>query len=111
MTTRKNVLMLLLQEAKKQKLKWLVQQHGENLFPNDDEDPDDYDNWEFTNNISKTVDYVKNIYNEADIIFSDHTWARYIKQNKQHSEEDISDYVVCNWLDDFSNNLSKSHPC
>ena len=111
MTTRENVLMLLLQEAKKQKLKWLVQQHEENLFPNDDEDPDDYDNWEFTNNISKTVDYVKNIYNEADIIFSDHTWARYIKQNKEHSEEDISDYVVCDWLDDFSSNLTETHPC
>ncbi len=108
MTSKANVLRLLLQEAKKQNLKWLVQQSGENLFPNED-DPDDYDNWQFTNKINGTVDFVENIYNQAVIIFSDHKWVKYIKQYDEHSAEDISDYIVCDWIDNFCDRLTETH--
>ena len=115
--TKANVLRLLLQEAKKNNCKWLVQQEGENLFPNDD-DPDDYDNWQYTENIKETIKYVENIGNHASIIFynksmkEQHGWALYIKHYDEHSEEDISDYSYgtnLEWLDDFSANLEVTH--
>mgnify|MGYP003134629747 FL=1 len=105
-----NVLRLLLQEAKKQKLKWLVQQGGANLFPNED-DYHDYDNWKYTNKIKETVDFVDNIYNEAYIIFDKGGWCRYIKQYDEHSCEDLSDWTTNHtWIDDLSNRLEQTHP-
>jgi len=108
--SRANVLRLLLREAKKRKLKWLVQQGGENLFPNED-DYYDYDNWKYTDKIKETVDFVEDIYNEAYIVFNEKGWCRYIKQYDEHSCEDLSDWTTnLSWIDDLSNRLEETHP-
>ena len=109
-----NVLRLLLREAKKQHLYWLVQQSGENLFPEQDHHNEighrvDYDEWKFTDDIEATIKYVEDIGNMAAIVFSDHYWAMYCKHYNDHSAEDLCDYLVTPWLDKFADRLYETH--
>jgi|DEB0MinimDraft_10_1074344.scaffolds.fasta_scaffold11028_5 hypothetical protein len=99
-----NVLKLLLEEATKRNLKWLVQQSGEVLYP-DQVNPYDEKKWKFTDKIEETIKYVEDIGNMAHIVFSDYCWAYYIKHYSDNSIEDLSDYLVTPWLDKFSDRL------
>ena len=110
MPKKVSVLKLLLEEAKKRQLSWLVQQGGQNLYPNEDEYYD-YDNWKFTQNVKETVKFVENIFDEAHIIFDKGGWCYYIKQYDYHCCEDLSDWTTNHtWIDDLSDKLMESHP-
>lgn len=107
MKVNQDVLEILLQEAKKRKLKWLVQQGGANLFPNEDS-KHDYANWVYTDDIEKTVEFVKDIGNYAHIVFDKGGWVLYIRQYHNPSPEDISDYTTdLTWVEKLSDDLDE----
>lgn len=107
MALKTNTLKLLLEEAKKHNLKWLVQQDGANLFPNED-DYYDYDNWKFTKDVQKTVAFVKDIGNDAYIVFDKGGWVRYVRQYNEPDVEDIADWTTSlTWVDELSDRLEE----
>ena len=107
-----NLLRAVLLEAKKNNLKWLLQVSKENVYPNND-DYDDYDNWQYTDNVKDTVKEAEDYFNCVDVIFNDGQYVRYIEQYEDKScIENISDYTVQvgkDWLDAFINNLEQKY--
>ena len=102
---KENLLKKVLQEAKKQKLKWILQSLGENLFPNEKENLDYYniDKWIYSDNINKTLKFMEDIGNHADIVFNNGDYIRFIDHYQDLSEiENFSDYTIENkWIDQF----------
>jgi len=102
---KENLIKKVLQEAKKQKLKWILQSLGENLFPEKEENLDyyNYDRWVHTDNINKTLKFMNDIGYTCDIVFDSGDYIRYINHYQDLSDiENFSDYTIENsWIDEF----------
>ena len=113
---KKHLLKEILEEAKKNKLGWIVQEQGENLFPNcqENDDRESYDDWVFSKDIKATLKFVDNLGGTADLVFSDWSWLRYINQYGSHKEIDnISDHTTNTesntWIDILCNRLQDNY--
>jgi len=113
---KKHLLKEILEEAKKNKLGWIVQDQGENLFPNcqENDDRENYDDWVFSKNIKETVKYIESLGGTADLIFSDWSWLRYINQYGSHQEIDnISNFSTNHksdtWIDILCDRLQDNY--
>ena len=102
---KENLIKKVLQEAKKQKLKWILQSLGENLYPEEEKNLDyyNYDRWVYTDNISKTLKFMNEIGYTCDIVFNNGDHIRYINHYQDLSDiENFSDYTIKNsWIDEF----------
>ena len=105
-----NLLKLVLKEAKKNNLKWLFQVSGENVYPNNDQ-PDDYENWQYTNNVTNSLKEASDYGYCIDIVFNNGNWIRYLDQYDDKScIENISDYTIGNgWVDNFISKLENNY--
>lgn len=79
-----NLLPTILYELKhKYRRKWLVQCEGYNEFPEhkENEKPDNYDNWVYTDNIASTVEMVDNLEDCVIILDNASSWFRWVSAN------------------------------
>lgn len=103
---KENLIKKVLQEAKKKKLKWILQSLGENLYPEEEKNLDyyNYDRWVYTDKINKTLKFMNEIGYTCDIVFNNGDYIRYINHYQDLSDiENFSDYTIepNQWIDEF----------
>ena len=102
-----NLLPTILYELKhKYNRKWLIQDGGENLFPEAEanQKPDNYDNWVYTDNIAETVDWADNLSDCVIILDNAKSWFRWVSANGT-GLDCLSDWTTYSDLD-FLNEIS-----